>query len=85
MKFSVKHPLLIGLIKYFWVIDSKSLIEVNHKLLPMSNIDLILNVSSPIKYIKDEKIEIVPNGLRMSMKKFTTRSRICLPLVCECQ
>lgn len=68
-KYEVKHPRLKHLIKFFWIIRSDHQITINHKLLPVRNIDFVLNLSSPIKYISDKKVEIVPktfhfNGIR---------------------
>lgn len=66
-RYPVNHPLLKNLIKYYWVIKSQSPMNVNHKLLPVSNIDFILNFSSPIKYIDVEgKNEIVPKGFHFN-------------------
>lgn len=65
-RYPVKDPMLKKLIKYYWVIESQSPIEINHKLLPVSNVDFILNLSSPIKYLIDEKTEIVPTGFHFN-------------------
>lgn len=54
-KFPVKHPRLHPLIKYFWVLKDDSRTVLNRKLLPFSNLDLILNFSSPIQYGSDDK------------------------------
>ncbi len=66
VRYPVSHPLLKTLIKYFWVIETQSSFEVNHKLLPVSNIDFILNLSSPIKYTMDEKSDITPKGFHFN-------------------
>jgi hypothetical protein len=58
--------MLKKLIKYYWVLQSQSPVEINHKLLPVSNIDFILNLSSPIRYLKDEKTELVPKGFHFN-------------------
>lgn len=65
-KYPVNHPILKKLIKYYWLIESQLPIEVNHKLLPVNNIDFILNLSSPIRYLKEEKTEIVPTGFHFN-------------------
>ncbi len=44
------HPTLKKLIKYYWIIESTEPVEFNHKLIPVGNVDLIINRSSPIKY-----------------------------------
>lgn len=69
IRYSVSHPLLRNLIKYFWVIESESIVSVSHKLLPVNNIDFIFNLSSPIEYITDEKVRTTStrfhfNGIR---------------------
>lgn len=60
-KYKVKHPTLRPFIKYFWVLESADNVDINHKLLPVGNIDLVLNLSSSIHYISNEKTELVPN------------------------
>lgn len=65
-KYPVNNPILKKLIKYYWLIESQLPIEVNHKLLPVSNIDFILNLSSPIRYLKEEKLEIVSTGFHFN-------------------
>lgn len=69
IKYQAKNPILKHLIKYFWVIQSNHPVIINHKLLPVGNIDIIMNFSPTIKYISDSKTEIVPkcfhfNGIR---------------------
>lgn len=59
-RFAVKNPVLRQCIKYFWVMQSEHHTAVHHKLLPVSNIDFVLNFSAPIKYVIADKIEIVP-------------------------
>lgn len=49
-RFSPKDEKLQRLIKYFWVIREANLIQVEHTLLPVGNIDFIINFTSPIKY-----------------------------------
>ncbi len=49
-RYPPKHPLLKQLIKFFWVLKSDHPVSLNHKLLPVNNIDIILNFSSPITY-----------------------------------
>ncbi len=54
-KYSVSNPLLKNIINYFWVLESEADVSVNHKLLPVSNVDMIFNFcSSPITYINEE-------------------------------
>ena len=40
------------LIKYFWVLDSAGPISLNHQILPMGNIDLLINLASPMTFEK---------------------------------
>ncbi|TVQ13912.1 MAG: AraC family transcriptional regulator [Bacteroidetes bacterium] len=48
--FTPVDPVLKKLIKYYWFIKSNNEIEIHGKLIPMNNIDLILNLSAPIRY-----------------------------------
>lgn len=73
-RYPVNHPFLKKLIKYYWVIQSQAPIEVSHKLLPVSNIDFILNFSSPIQYLKRGGSEIVQTGFHFN----GIRDRYCL-------
>ncbi|PAB59481.1 helix-turn-helix domain-containing protein [Anaeromicrobium sediminis] len=65
-KYPVKNHVLKSLIKYFWVMDSHGLINISHKLLPVNNIDMILNLSSSIKYIDLNGKEIICNNSHFS-------------------
>ncbi len=54
-RYPVTNPLLKNIINYFWVLESESEVSVNHKLLPVSNVDMIFNFCpSPITYINEE-------------------------------
>lgn len=63
-----KHPLLRKTIKYFWVQKSSRPLILNHKLLPVNNIDIVLNFSAPTVYKYDGVKTTVPrfsfNGIR---------------------
>lgn len=65
-RYKVNNTLLKKLVKYFWVINSRQDLFVNHNLLPVGNIDIILNFSSPIKYVLDDGKEIVPNEFHLN-------------------
>ena len=54
--------MLKNLIKYFWTINNDYKTVVNHKLLPVNNIDVIINYSSPIKYTINNKVVIAKNA-----------------------
>ena len=56
-KYSPINPVLKKLIKYYWIIKSINEVDIHGKLVPMNNIDLIINLSSPIKY-RNETIEV---------------------------
>lgn len=45
-KYPVNNPILKQLIKYFWVITSDNEVNISHKLLPVNNIDIIIDFSS---------------------------------------
>lgn len=49
-KYPVKHPLLKAFIKYFWIMWSEQEVSIRHKLLPVGNIDMVLNCSAPMTY-----------------------------------
>jgi AraC-like DNA-binding protein len=51
------HPILKNLIKDFWI-NSGELPALNHKLLPIRNIDLIINLSSQPLLLYDSSSEI---------------------------
>lgn len=50
-KFSPINSDLKKLIKFFWIFRSCDEADIQGKLIPMNNIDLIINLASPIKYI----------------------------------
>lgn len=56
------HPVLKKLIKYYWVLKSEKETEIQGTLIPMNNIDLIINVSPPIKYKSGNKEETFRNS-----------------------
>lgn len=58
IKYPVVHPLLKNYIKYFWILNTNNNVHIHNKLLPVSNMDLILNLSSPIKYVKNNGLEV---------------------------
>jgi AraC-like DNA-binding protein len=65
-KYQVKHPVLKVLIKYIWVMHSERRVIINHKLLPVGNVDIIINCSAPIKYRSERNSEIVPERFHFS-------------------
>lgn len=62
-RYPVRTELLKPFIKYFWVIDSPSDCLIDHRLLPTNNIDLILNIATPVTYIQ-------PGGREQTVKGF---------------
>ena len=65
-RYPVDDMLLKSLVKYFWVLDSQHDLIVKHDLLPVGNIDFILNFSSPISYVLDDDKEIIPRGFHFN-------------------
>ncbi len=65
-KYPVKNPILRQLIKYFWVLTSNNEVNISHKLLPVNNIDIIINFSSQIKYTLGNKTQTIPKGLHFN-------------------
>lgn len=57
---TVRHPLLQKLVKFFWVVDYQDNISIDHSLLPVGNIDIILNFSAPMTYFTGGKSENSP-------------------------
>ena len=56
-KYKPVHPILKNLINHFWI-NSGELPDLNHRLLPMRNIDLIINLSSQPLSLYDGNSEI---------------------------
>lgn len=66
--YAVTHPVLKYFIKYYWILNSDRVINLGHKLLPVGNIDFILNLSSPITYSTDKATKSIAgfhfNGIK---------------------
>lgn len=77
-KYPVNNPILKQLIKYFWVITSDNEVNISHKLLPVNNIDIIINFSSQIKYTLSNKTQINTKGLHFNgiRKQYYTINQI---------
>jgi|GEM_PF-900241 len=56
------NPVLKKLIKFYWILKSKKEAAIHGTLIPMNNIDLIINLSAPIKYISGTKEETFKNS-----------------------
>lgn len=54
------------LIKYYWVLESDIPITLNHKILPCANIDIIVNLLSPMKFEKQGVIHETPGNIYFS-------------------
>jgi AraC-like DNA-binding protein len=71
-KHSPINPVLKKLIKYYWIIKSSNEIDIQGKLIPMNNIDLIINLSTPIKYTNgaNEKVYLKShfNGIQSNYR-----------------
>lgn len=50
-KYPVQHPFLKRHIKFFWEIDADYL-QLNHKIIPVRNIDLKFNLSETPHYLR---------------------------------
>lgn len=55
-KYNVINPKLKSLIKYYWILESDFETEINNTLLPVNNIDIMINYSEKISYEKDNKV-----------------------------
>jgi len=56
------NTVLKKLIKFFWVLKSKKEAVIHGRLIPMNNVDLIINLSNPIKYKYEAKEETFKNS-----------------------
>ena len=56
------NPVLKKLVKFYWILKSKKETAIHGTLIPMNNIDLIINLSAPIKYKSGTKEEIFHNS-----------------------
>jgi AraC-like DNA-binding protein len=61
-KYSPINPVLKKLIKFYWTIMSKNEKTIHGKLIPTNNIDLIINLSKPIKYENRTKEHLFQNA-----------------------
>ncbi|MGM0379585.1 MAG: helix-turn-helix domain-containing protein [Bacillota bacterium] len=59
-RYQLKNKLLKKYIKYIWLIESNK-VKISNTLLPVNNIDLIINLNSSIKYIVKNKEIIINN------------------------
>jgi AraC-like DNA-binding protein len=55
-----KSRLLQGLVKYFWVVRSEGHEALDHKLLPVSNMDLVFNLGCPARHVAEGREEDTP-------------------------
>lgn len=65
-RYDVHHHLLKRLIKFFWVVTSDHEVIMPYKLLPVNNIDIVLNFSAPITYTSAQTREIRVQGCHFS-------------------
>ena len=50
-KYQPQNSVLRKLIKYYWIIGTNKEVSINNKLFPSNNVDFIINLSSPIRYV----------------------------------
>lgn len=78
----IKHPpinpVLKKLIKFYWIIKSKNETTITGKLIPTNNIDLVINLSNPVKYKKGTKQYLFRNthfsGIHNSYRIITQKT-----------
>lgn len=79
-KYNVINPMLKSLIKYYWLLESDFEIEISNTLLPVNNIDIMINYSEKITYEKDSKVieagKIHFNGVRKSADIIMQRGKL---------
>ncbi len=68
-KYHVQNNTLKQFIRNFWIIKSSQYEKINHKLLPVSTPDIILNVGNPIVYNISGKNQQVGNVHVSTVKK----------------
>jgi AraC-like DNA-binding protein len=68
-RYPPKNKLLRSLIKYFWVMRSEIPVSVSYKLLPVTNIDIVLNFSTEMKYISGNTETAAPHYSLTGIKK----------------
>jgi hypothetical protein len=61
-----RHSILQNLVKYFWVFQSEQPISIHNKLLPVNNIDIVVNLSAPIQYVSTCETEITPRSVHFN-------------------
>lgn len=54
------------LIKYFWVLDSDRPLTLNHKILPVTNIDILFNFLAPMTFERDGQSFETPGNIFFS-------------------
>lgn len=59
-KYRPQNDFLKSFIKYFWVIKTNNVNHLSYKLLPVNNIDIVLNFASPMNYLTGGKIVTAP-------------------------
>lgn len=62
-RFRPVDPLLCRVVDFFWVLRSDGFIRIDHKLLPVNSVDLVLNLSAPIRYVLNEEGDAAPPGI----------------------
>lgn len=76
-------PVLKRFIKYFWITESDRPVRVSHKILPMNNIDFIINLSSRMQYdLNDGPIDTPGNcffsGIRNRYFTMNQSGNVCI-------
>jgi len=56
------NPVLKKLIKFYWILKSKRETAIQGTLIPMNNVDLIINISAPIKYTSETEEQTFKNS-----------------------
>jgi hypothetical protein len=77
-KYPVKHPLLKKYIKFFWEIQA-DLMQLNHHIIPVRNIDLKLNLSETPHYLKiNNQSHLIENIYFSGLQDHFRNARILL-------
>jgi len=61
-RYAIRDPLLRRLIKYIWIMTSNERVEVDSRMLPVANTDLVFSKGSPATYVADGSQPVTVGG-----------------------
>lgn len=79
-KYYPRSSLLKGLVKYFWVLKSDRQEQLDHKILPVNNIDIVFNFAAPMDSVSGGRSSAMPrcyfSGIRNQHYIFQQKGRL---------